>query len=330
MTDNHLPTIAEAAQAFYEMKLNSRAVSTAVTYNNLIKMFCKSLKDNGIDPGHSPISDMKEDHINYLIEACKGYAPSTENIAMNAASEFYQYIEAENWRTVNLSRVRFFIRTRSRRKPSYIPDYPKKELEQLIEYADRLLDAPYDGDMERLRNLRDRALILTLADTGLRIHEACNLDRGSISRESRQAVILGKGSQIAVVRFSERAIRAIDDYLSARTRVLDGKTGKPLTSLPVFARHDKGAGMKQVKRMATRTGDNILSRHVAILFGDDFDKVITPHTLRHRFVTMVLDKTGNMELARSLARHVNIQITQRYAHLMDHELDSGYRKIFDS
>jgi integrase/recombinase XerC len=329
MTDNPSPTITEAAHKFYEMKLSSRAKATADSYNNMIKMYCRALKDRGIDPDHSPASDLSEDHIIYLIEACKDYAPSTEALCMNAASEFYQYIEAERWKPVNMSRVRFFIRTRSRRRPAYVPDYPKAELEQLIEYANKLKGEPADDDWDRLRNLRDRALIITLADTGLRIHEACNLDRGSISRHSHQAIITGKGGKVAAVRFSTRAIEAIDDYLRERAALLDGNTGKPLAGLPLFARHDKGAGRKQVKRMTTRTGDDILAKHVGALFGPGFDKEITPHTLRHRFVTKVLDETSNMELARNLARHANIQVTQRYVHMMDHELDSNYRDIFD-
>jgi integrase/recombinase XerC len=222
-----------------------------------------------------------------------------------------------------------FIRTRGRRQPQHLPDYPKAELEQLIGYAEGLKGKPSDDEWEHLRNLRDRALILVLADTGLRIHEACNLDRGSISRDSRQALVTGKGNVTAIVRFSERSTMAVDDYLKERTRLLDGKTGKPLKSLPLFARHDKGAGRKQVKRMTTRTGDNILKDHVATVFGDDFDKTITPHTLRHRFVTKVLDKTGNMEVARKMARHANIGVTQRYVHITDDEMDNRYQEIFD-
>ena len=56
---------------------------------------------------------------------------------------------------------------------------------------------------------------------------------------------------------------------------------------------------------------------------------ITPHSFRHYFVTTVLRSTGNLKMAQELARHKNISVTQRYAHLTDDELDRGYGEIFD-
>jgi site-specific recombinase XerD len=47
-------------------------------------------------------------------------------------------------------------------------------------------------------------------------------------------------------------------------------------------------------------------------------------------VTEVLQGSGgNIKLAQKLARHKNIQVTQRYAHLSDDELDKGYYEIFE-
>jgi len=51
---------------------------------------------------------------------------------------------------------------------------------------------------------------------------------------------------------------------------------------------------------------------------------ITPHSFRHYFVTRVLKASGNLKLAQELARHRNIAVTQRYAHLSNDELDKGY------
>ena len=56
---------------------------------------------------------------------------------------------------------------------------------------------------------------------------------------------------------------------------------------------------------------------------------ITPHSFRHYFVTVVLRATGNLKIAQELARHRNIAVTQRYAHLNDDELDKAYGGIFD-
>jgi integrase len=110
---------------------------------------------------------------------------------------------------------------------------------------------------------------------------------------------------------------------------LDGASNRPLTALPLFARHDKGAG-KKVKPITTATGRNIVTETVRLALGEEAVGTITPHSFRHYFVTTVLRASGNLKLAQELARHSNIQVTQRYAHLSDDELDKGYYEIFET
>ena len=179
----------------------------------------------------------------------------------------------------------------------------------------------------QLRALRDKAFIITLGDTGLRVHEACNLKRGDIDWNEGKALIVGKGNRQAVVRFSRRSQKALRDYIQARGE-LDGHSGKSLGALPLFARHDKGAGSK-VKPITTTTGRTIVEETVREILGDEAVGTITPHSFRHYFVTRVLAATGNLKLAQNLARHQNIAVTQRYAHLSDDELDKGYWEVFE-
>jgi site-specific recombinase XerD len=183
-------------------------------------------------------------------------------------------------------------------------------------------------DAECLRALRDRAFLLTLADTGLRVHEACKLRRNDVDWNRAHAVLLGEGDKEAVIRFSVRAIQALKDYLAARA-TLDGSSGKPLAALPLFARHDRGSG-KKVKNLATRTGQNIVHERVEQALGKTSGgHNTTPHSFRHYFVTTVLQASGSLKLAQELARHANIHVTQRYAYLSNDELDKGYHDIFN-
>jgi integrase len=184
-----------------------------------------------------------------------------------------------------------------------------------------------ESETERLRDLRDRAFLITLADTGLRVHEACGLRRGDLDWNEGRAIIIGKGNKQAVVRFSGRSMQALRDYLSARAK-LDGASGRPLGALPLFARHDKGAG-KKIKTITTATGRNIVAGRVEQILGAEAVGTITPHSFRHYFVTRVLQASGNLKLAQELARHTNIAVTQRYAHLNDDELDKGYYDAFE-
>ena len=48
---------------------------------------------------------------------------------------------------------------------------------------------------------------------------------------------------------------------------------------------------------------------------------ITPHYLRHYFVTNVMNATGgNLAIAQKAARHENLNTTRRYAHIDDDEV----------
>jgi integrase len=246
-----------------------------------------------------------------------------------AVSRFYQYLIAEDLATVNLQKIQLLIRSRSRKPGKRLPQFPKDDIKKVIEYTQEIYSQPFEKITYQLIAYRDAALILTLADTGLRVHEACNLRRGDIDWNEYRAIIIGKGDQEAIVRFSSRSISAIKNYLNIRSK-LDGASGKPLHSLPIFARHDKGAG-KKILPISTTTARKIIKQRVSEVLGEKAARGITPHTFRHYFVTNVLQGSGgNLKLAQELARHKNIQVTQRYAHLSNDELDKGYHDIFEN
>jgi site-specific recombinase XerD len=276
----------------------------------------------------APVAGLTEDAAAWLAVALKDLAPSSERLYLTAVTGFYEYLAAEKLADVNLPRLRLLIHTRARKIGQRLPQFPREHIEQTISYAQGLSGAPVETDEDRLINLRDRAFIITLADTGLRVHEACKLRRGDMDWNEGQAMIIGKGDKQAVVRFSRRSLAALKDYLSARA-TLDGASGKALGSLPLFARHDKGAG-KKIKPMTTTTGRNIVAQRVKEALGEEAVGTITPHSFRHYFVTTVLRASGNLKLAQELARHKNIAVTQRYAHLSDDELDRGYHDIFET
>lgn len=321
------PTISETMDDFIHVIKGSKMPGTARMYRVALNKFKEAMVVHHFDPDHSPTKDLPEEAIAWLLEITKSLSDRTEDLYTVAAKEFYKYIEGENIRPVNHSRIFNLLRQRKRRVGRRLPPFNEDGIGKLVEYAETLKLAPVETDADRLINLRDRALILALADTGLRIHEACKLKRGDIS-DSMSAIIIGKGNKEAVVRFSRRSIDAIGDYLKARTPLLDGLTGKPLKSLPLFTRHDKGASKKNPQTIVTKTGWKIITERAKECLGEEDAATITPHSLRHYFVTKVVKRTNNLRLAKDLARHENMQITQLYVHYSDEELDAAYDKIF--
>jgi integrase/recombinase XerC len=322
-------TISSAVARYLDSVLLARSANTARTYRNGMAAFMAILREHRLDPDKSPLTALPEDAIVWLATGLKDSAPTTERLYLTTATGFFEFITAENLASVNLARVKLLIRQRARRPGVRLPQFPKDAIDQILEKVEDLAHQAVDPKNAslHLRNLRDRAFLVTLADTGLRVHEACNLRRGDLDWNEGRAIIIGKGDRQAVVRFSQRAQSAIKDYLAARS-TLDGGSGRAMTSLPLFARHDLGAG-KKVKPITTATGRNIVEERVKQFLGSEVAERITPHSFRHYFVTRVLQGSGNLKLAQELARHRNIAVTQRYAHLSNDELDEGYHEIFE-
>jgi len=322
-------TVDESVAAFLDGVRLSRSPNTARTYGNALAAFREMLRGGAGDPAVLACRVAQERWIGDFASYLKRTAPATERLYLAAARAWFEYLVAEGLAEINLARVQQIIRQRARRPGQRLPQFPREAIESVLDHAEGLRSHPAEDERARLRALRDRAFLLTLADTGLRVHEACRLRRGDLDWPEGRALLIGKGNRQAVVRFSRRSLSGLRDYLGARA-ALDGASGRPLSALPVFARHDLAAGRK-VLPMSTTTGRAVVHQRVHEALGPETEAVITPHSFRHYFVTVVLRASGgNLKLAQELARHRSITVTQRYAHLSDDELDRGYHEIFDA
>ncbi len=332
-TPENSPTISDLMSQYLRMVERIRSKHTMLAYKNALHIFSELLEKRSLKPDITPIEKLEENSFTKFVEYLNDYAPATEQLYLQAVKGFYLYVDAEKLIQVSQSRLTVLIRQRSRRPGTRLPQFPSDDIETLLEKVQdvqNLMISTADEDESlnaKLRAYRDRAFLITLADTGFRVHEACNLRRGDIDWNEGRAIIIGKGNIQAVVRFTSRSLQAIKDYLSQRA-TLDGSSGKQLSSLPLFARHDKGAG-KKVKPTTTTTGRNIVNERVEQFLGKEMVGKITPHSFRHYFVTSALRSTGNLKIAQELARHKNIEVTKNYTHLSNEELDKAYYEAFE-
>jgi site-specific recombinase XerD len=139
---------------------------------------------------------------------------------------------------------------------------------------------------------RERAVIMLILDSGLRLSEAANLELGDLDLERRVAhVRCGKGDKERYVVFGEDTCGALEAWLSQRyasfgeKAVFIGLQGK-LTSMGLY---------KLIKRVAERAG---ITLH--------------PHMLRHTFATSYLDAGGSIVDLRDLLGHTDIKTTTIY------------------
>ncbi|MDO9547000.1 MAG: tyrosine-type recombinase/integrase [Pelolinea sp.] len=320
-------TIAQSFQGYLESVKYARSENTHLAYSNAIKFFWMTLESNEIDPEVDIVDVIHEEAISWFAYDLKSYSAASEQLYITAIKGYLEYLLAENLSSINLSKVKLLIKQRTRKTGQRLPQFPAEDISKIIEYLENTQISVEKDKRVNLRAMRDKAFLITLADTGLRVHEACLLRRGDIDWNEGKALVIGKGNRQAVVRFSKRSQKALRAYLQERS-ILDGKSGKQLGSLPLFARHDKGAG-EYIKPITPTTGRNIVTAIVRELLGEDAVGTITPHSFRHYFVTKVLTVTGNLKLAQNLARHKNIAVTQRYAHLSNDEMDKGYWEVFE-
>lgn len=252
--------------------------------------------------------ELNDENYELFLVALRGHSPSSKRVHISAVMGLYAYCEIGD-----LNRRAKLNKHYTRKIKTKPVVFDRPAVEKILTYCDGLR-----GD---LIQLRDRAFVLTLADTGLRISELASLTRGEIDWQEERVLITGKGDKTAVVRFSHRSIEALREYLQARSK-LDGESGKPLGSLPLFAQHGK---TKKIKPMTIDGMRKAIKERMT-----EAGARCRIHDFRHYFVTVVmLASGGNLKMAQELARHSSTQTTQRYAHLTGSELDKNYDEIFN-
>ena len=207
-------TISDAMSKYLDMVKLSRSKHTMLSYKNALNIFRSVLTEQWLEPDTTPITKLTEDLISPLAQYLKAYSSATERMYLQAVKGFYLYIDSERLAEINQSRVIVLIRQRSRPAGVRLPQFPAEDIERLLEQVENIGNMIVSADDEddlvnvKLRAYRDRAFLLTLADTGFRVHEACNLQRGDVDWNEGRAIIIGKGNKQAVVRFTVRSIQA--------------------------------------------------------------------------------------------------------------------------
>ncbi|HZC51780.1 MAG TPA: tyrosine-type recombinase/integrase [Mycobacterium sp.] len=143
-----------------------------------------------------------------------------------------------------------------------------------------------------LGSAQDHALMWLLALNGLRISEALGADVAAMGSERghRTLTVLRKGGKIVTVPLAPRTARSLDLAIGER---LDG----PIFRRADGQRLDRHGASRIVRRLAKRAG---------------VTKPISPHTLRHAFITAALDAGVPLRDVQEAASHADPRTTMRY------------------
>ena len=232
-----------------------------------------------LDTARLDLFAVERAHIELYARWCEsqGKARATIGRRLSTICGFYRYCSQE--RLID-------------RDPSAHVRRPKQDYESATLGLDRnelgsfLVQAGLSGG-------RDHALACLLALNGLRISEALNADivNLDVNRGHRTLFIRRKGHKTALIPLAPRTARSIDRYIDERT------TG------PIFLNHDhtrrldRHASARIVRRLAKRAG---------------ITKRISPHSLRHSFITAALDAGVPLRDVQEAASHADPRTTMRY------------------
>lgn len=229
----------------------------------------------------------EEDLERYFNEARSAQrAPSTVARAVAATRGWLAYLFDEGHLLVDPS-----VRLKGGRRGRTLPN-PLSEAD-----VTALLDsipARTSGD------LRDRALLELLYDTGARVSEVTSLELSDLDFDEELLLLTGKGSKQRLVPMGATLKRVLEEYLGPRGR---GALLGTKRSERVFLNLRAGA--------LSRQGiDHIIHRR-ALVIGIDRGRV-SAHVFRHSCATHMLAHGADIRVVQELLGHASIATTQLY------------------
>lgn len=263
---------------------------------------------------------------NFLVYLQEHRSIETEHLYTRAILDFYQYTVEHYQLPLETEELRTFFSQNRRHKTHAIPPIPVKIIEHTLKYVKNAPSPAPDKYRTHLQHLRDKAFILLIVQTGLRLSEICNLRRYQINLD-KKTIIFGEDFSLAIPQHTHSALKA---YLLSRNKLDQQQLVHSPEHLPLFARHDKRAS-NRILPISRWTGANIIDGWFEqALSTEQYQKIqesdqkITAQTLRHYFVLTKLEETqGNIDKVQILARHDDILTTKQYLEILSKKEDLG-------
>lgn len=252
--------------------------TTKITYVSILEDFIKSIDVCIVEDLNILVIDNFIDTL-----SLRGYKPKTIKNKIVVIRSFIKFLYSKNLIDI---------------RPEAI------EIPRTVEVEANFLDEEEQlALIKSARNLRDKALIMTILSSGLRASEILNLKEDDLYRRSL-IVSRGKGGKPRVTFIDPLTEKSIREYHHKRevdsVFVFTNSFGKPLSR-------------QYLSRMISET---------ALRAG--IKKRVSAHTLRHSFATNMLRKGARIEDVQPLMGHSNISTTRLYMHFTNEYLRERY------
>jgi len=178
------------------------------------------------------------------------------------------------------------------------PRVPKRIIRPFT--ADHIRDMLLLCDESKFLGIRNRAIILTFVDTGLRLSELAGIQLSELDFDRELIQVMGKGSKERVVGIGKGTQRALLRYLLTR------HDDHPCLWVSEEGRPMQARGIQiMIRRLGKRAG--IIGVRAS------------PHTFRHTFGTWSLLNGASEREVQSLLGHSSQRMTQQYTATINSE-----------
>lgn len=227
-----------------------------------------------------------------------GLNPRSTARALSAVKGFYRFLE-QNHKVINAA----IQAIKSPRLQKLLPrPLNLEQTSQLLDDIDLAAADIWVGD-------RDRAVIILLYATGMRISEALSL-KADILPLSDRLTITGKGNKQRVVPILPEVINAIETYVRSCPFALSAGS-------PLFVGKKGGCLQPGIIQKTLR----LYRRTVGL------PESLTPHALRHTCATHLMEGSHDLRSIQELLGHASLSSTQIYTNLDHQQLLQAYRQF---
>lgn len=220
---------------------------------------------------------------------------TTVNKNLSAVKSFYKYLQLRGLIDNNPTR---YLRgpKREHTLPSFLT---QAQVEEALETI--------SPDPEDFLAVRNRLIIETIYQTGLRRAEVASLETQQVDLNSMSLRVVGKGRKERIVPFGEALKEQMRNYLTLKERKV-GQSRYFFVTLK--CRPLSGADVYQVVHKALDVVPGLPRRGA--------------HTLRHSFATEMLNAGAPITSIKELLGHSNLETTTRYTHTSFEQLKQLY------
>lgn len=265
-------------------KVEDKSPRTLEAYSDRVGAFIRFLTAQNIEL----ISQITSSHVRYFMLSLqeRRVAPSTANAYYRAINRFFNWlvdegiIEKTPMQNIKAPRIPKLI----------VKPFSQQDIQNILLLC--------SGNT--FLAVRNKAIILVLLDTGLRLSELAGIQLKDWDFTKETIRVLGKGSKERMVRVGKVTQKALLRYL--------------------LMRHDTysclwvSEGRKPLRREGIQIAVKRLSHRAGVT-----DAKPGIHTWRHTFATTAIRNGANVFYVQSLLGHSTLTMTRRYASTIDSE-----------